>query len=195
MLVGRLYNQGEALERTWTAGWKSWSIAYLAAWALFGTGYLLRARRFPKVLTWLGTISFSVYLLHIPLQRTVEPLVGVPPQPSSTLGRIAWTVIYLGIVPTVSYLIYGLVEVPMQCLGRRVQEPADRLRAPTVPVTPSVPATPVAPAVAVTAARMGVPQSATAVGELSAAAPRPARISTRPRVDLLTRDRPASAPD
>ncbi|MDX3537053.1 acyltransferase [Streptomyces sp. MB09-01] len=143
VLVGWLYNHGEALERTWSAGWKAWSIAYLAAWVLFGIGFLLRGRRFPKALTWLGAISFSVYLLHIPLLRTVEPLVGVPPQPSSTLGRFAWTAIFLGVVLAVSYLMYRLVEMPMQRLGRRVQKTAERRwprSVPTAPVTPAAPA-------------------------------------------------------
>ncbi|WP_445269646.1 acyltransferase family protein [Streptomyces sp. DSM 41634] len=143
VLVGRLYNHGEALERTWSAGWKAWSIAYLSAWVLFGVGFLLRGRRFPKALTWLGAISFSVYLLHIPLLRTVEPLVGIPPQPSSTLGRFAWTAIFLGVVLAVSHLMYRLVEMPMQRLGRRVQKAAERRwpqGVPTAPVTPAAPA-------------------------------------------------------
>ncbi|MEU9234765.1 acyltransferase family protein [Streptomyces subrutilus] len=126
VLVGWLYNHGEALDRTWSSGWKAWSVGYLAAWALFGVGFLLRGRRFPRVLTWLGAISFSVYLLHIPLLRTIEPLVGVPPQPSSVLGRIAWTALFLGVVLAVSHLMYRLVEMPMQRLGRRVQKAADR---------------------------------------------------------------------
>lgn len=136
VLVGWLYNRGDALERTWSSGWKAWSIAYLAAWVLFGIGFLLRGRRFPKALTWLGAISFSVYLLHIPLLRTVEPLVGVPPQPSSALGRIAWTAIFLGVVLAVSYLMYRLVEMPMQRLGRRVQRAADRRWPRTAPAAP-----------------------------------------------------------
>lgn len=148
VLVGWLYNRGEALERTWSSGWKAWSIAYLTAWVLFGIGFLLRRRRFPKVLTWLGAISFSVYLLHIPLLRTIEPLVGVPPQPSSTLGRIAWTAIFLGVVVAVSHLMYRLVEMPMQRLGRRVQKAADRRWPRTVPAGPTPPAVPAEPDVA-----------------------------------------------
>ncbi|MEU9302526.1 acyltransferase [Streptomyces sp. NPDC048269] len=136
VLVGWLYNRGEALDRTWSSGWKAWSVAYLAAWVLFGIGFLLRGRRFPKVLTWLGAISFSVYLLHIPLLRTVEPLVGVPPQPSSTLGRIAWTAIFLGVVVAASYVMYRLVEMPMQRLGRRVQKAVDRRWPRTAPAAP-----------------------------------------------------------
>ncbi|MGW9069001.1 acyltransferase family protein [Streptomyces yangpuensis] len=141
VLVGRLHNHGKVLDLTWSAGWKAWSVAYLAAWALFAVGFLLRRRRFPKVLTWLGAISFSVYLLHIPLLRAVEPLLGIPPQPSSTLGRIAWTAMFLGVVVAVSHLMYHLVEMPMQRLGRRVQKAVERRRPADRPAAPAVPAT------------------------------------------------------
>ncbi|WP_051807648.1 acyltransferase family protein [Streptomyces sp. NRRL F-2664] len=126
VLVGWLYNRGGVEDHTWTSGWEAWSLSYLAAWALFGLGFLLRGRRFPKVLTWLGAISFSLYLLHFPLLRTVGPLVGVPPLPSSALGGIAWAAVFLGVVLAASHLMYRLVELPMQRLGRRVQRAADR---------------------------------------------------------------------
>ncbi len=117
VLVGWLYNRGGFEDHTWTTGWKSWAFAYPAAWAVFGLGFLLRERRFPRVLTWLGAISFSLYLLHLPLLRTIGPLVGVPPLPSSTLGRIAWTALFLTAVLAASHLMYRLVELPMQNLG------------------------------------------------------------------------------
>ncbi|MFD7625851.1 acyltransferase family protein [Streptomyces sp. NPDC059851] len=125
-LVGYLYNRGGFEDHTWTSGWRAWSFSYLAAWAAFGLGFLLRGRRFPRVLTWLGAISFSVYLVHFPLLRTIAPLVGVPPLPSSTLGRIAWTAIFVAAVLAASHLLYRLVELPMQDLGRRVQRAVDR---------------------------------------------------------------------
>lgn len=126
VLAGWLYNRGAVADATWTSGWKAWSVAYLGAWALFGLGYLLRARRFPKVLTWLGAISFSVYLLHISLVHTVGPLVGVPPMPSSTLGKFAWAGLFLAVLLIASHLMYRLVEMPMQRVGRRVQKAVDR---------------------------------------------------------------------
>ncbi|MGW4688626.1 acyltransferase family protein [Streptomyces sp. NPDC004244] len=126
VLVGWLYNRGGHAHDTWTASWKAWSLSYLAAWAVFGLGFLLRRRRFPRVLTWLGAVSFSVYLLHFPLLRTIGPLVGVPPQPSSALGRLVWTVLFLSVVLLASQLLYRLVELPVQNLGRRVQRAADR---------------------------------------------------------------------
>ncbi|MEW2415741.1 acyltransferase [Streptomyces sp. NPDC046866] len=125
-LVGWLYNRDGFENHTWTTGWMSWSSAYLAAWTVFGLGFLLRQRRFPRVLTWLGAISFSLYLLHFPLLRTVGHLVGVPPLPSSTLGRLAWTGLFFAVVLAASHLMYRWVELPMQNVGRRVQRAAAR---------------------------------------------------------------------
>ncbi|MFF3084586.1 acyltransferase family protein [Streptomyces nojiriensis] len=128
VLVGWLYNRNGIEQHTWTSGWKAWSLAYLAAWVVFGFFFLLRERRFPKPLTWLGAISFSMYLLHIPLMHTIGPPLGVPPMPESTLGRIAWTGIFLGVLMLASWLMYRLVELPAQRLGRRVQQAAQRRR-------------------------------------------------------------------
>ncbi|MEV7542547.1 acyltransferase [Streptomyces sp. NPDC089915] len=128
VLVGWLYNRDGLEDHTWTTGWTSWSSAYLAAWAVFGLGFLLRERRFPRFLTWLGAISFSLYLVHLPLKHVLGPLVGVPPLPSSPLGRLAWTALFLAALLLVSHLMYRLVEIPMQNLGRRVQRAAARRR-------------------------------------------------------------------
>ncbi|MEU3915606.1 acyltransferase [Streptomyces sp. NPDC029721] len=139
VLVGWLYNHDGFQDHTWTSGWLSWSAAYLAAWAVFGLGFLLRRLPFPRVLTWLGAISFSVYLVHIPLAHALRRLVGVPPLPSSTLGRIAWTGLFLVAVLTVGHLMYRLVEMPMQNLGRRVQKAAARRWPAPAPAGASVP--------------------------------------------------------
>ncbi|MEU6309946.1 acyltransferase [Streptomyces sp. NPDC047014] len=139
VLVGWLHNRGEIVEHTWTASWQSWSLSYFAAWAFFAVGFLLRKRHFPKVLTWLGAVSFSLYLVHIPLLRTIEPVFGIPPLPTSVLGRIAWTAIFLGVLLAVSHLMYRFVEMPMQRLGRRVQQSVNR-RHPAPPAPPAEPA-------------------------------------------------------
>ncbi|MET8540506.1 acyltransferase [Kitasatospora sp. NPDC004799] len=118
--VGYLYNRDTALWHTWTPSWESFSSAYLAAWALFAAAMLLRRRRFPRWLSGLGTISFSVYLLHGPLMfflgwklQSYPPIVGLKGQAALTLG-------YLGALVVLGYLSYRLVEIPFQRLGRRV---------------------------------------------------------------------------
>ncbi|MFD7079602.1 acyltransferase family protein [Streptomyces sp. NPDC059918] len=128
VLVGWLYNRDGVQDSTWTSGWKAWSFSYLAAWVLFGLFFLLRGRHFPKPLTWLGAISFSMYLLHFPLLRTIGPPLGVPPVPASTLGKIVWTAVFLAALMAASHVMYRLVELPAQRLGKRIQRAADGRR-------------------------------------------------------------------
>ncbi|MFD4660900.1 acyltransferase family protein [Kitasatospora sp. NPDC058444] len=124
--VGYLYNRDTVLWHTWTPSWQSFSYAYLAAWALFAGAMLLRRRRFPRWLSGLGTISFSVYLLHGPLMfllgwklQSFPPIVGLKGQAALTLG-------YLGALVVLSYVSYRLVEIPFQNLGRRAVRAMNR---------------------------------------------------------------------
>ncbi|MFF2543891.1 acyltransferase family protein [Kitasatospora sp. NPDC058063] len=135
--VGYLYNRDTALWHTWTPSWESFSSAYLAAWALFAAAMLLRRRRFPRWLCGLGTISFSVYLLHGPLMyflgwklRDYPPIVGPKGQAALTLG-------YLGAVVVLSWLSYRLVEIPFQNLGRRAVRALDRRFPAPAPAPPA----------------------------------------------------------
>ncbi|WP_406091112.1 acyltransferase family protein [Kitasatospora purpeofusca] len=133
--VGWLYNRNGMESSTWTAGWISWTASYLGAWLTFGVGMALRKRRFPKVLTLLGAISFSVYLLHNPILHTLRPLLGVPPLPTTGPGKLLWTAEFLLATVLASYLLYRLVEIPFQNLGRRVTK-AVEARWPAQPLTP-----------------------------------------------------------
>ncbi|MFJ6618603.1 acyltransferase family protein [Kitasatospora sp. NPDC091335] len=131
--VGYLYNRDTALWHTWTPSWQSFSYAYLAAWALFGGAMLLRHRRFPRWLSGLGTISFSVYLLHGPLMyfigwklQSYPPIVGHKGQAVLTAGYLAALVVF-------GYLSYRLVEIPFQNLGRKAVKALNR-RFPAAPL-------------------------------------------------------------
>jgi peptidoglycan/LPS O-acetylase OafA/YrhL len=44
--------------------WKSESLTFVVAYLVFGVGLLLRFRTFPRWLVFLGTISYSVYMMH-----------------------------------------------------------------------------------------------------------------------------------
>lgn len=119
-LSGFMFNHGVTLWHTWTQTWQSWSFAYLAAWAVFVGGMLLRERRFPRVLTWLGAISYSVYLLHNPVIHAMgwvlegrAPIVG-------WIGHTIQFTAVMGVLLLLSHLSYRLVEIPFQNLGRRV---------------------------------------------------------------------------
>ncbi|MFF4379579.1 acyltransferase family protein [Kitasatospora sp. NPDC001547] len=124
--VGYLYNRGTALWHTWTPSWQSFSSAYLAAWALFAAAVLLRRRRFPRWLGGLGTISFSVYLLHGPLMFLLARLLRSHPPVVGPKGQAALTLGYLGALVVLGYLSYRLVEIPFQKLGRKAVAALDR---------------------------------------------------------------------
>jgi peptidoglycan/LPS O-acetylase OafA/YrhL len=85
-------------------------IPWAAAYIVFVIAYLLRGHRFPKVFVWLGLISYSVYLLHPPLQA----LIPVWPNPAYSL--LAMLALTLG----VSACTYRFVERPGIAFGKYV---------------------------------------------------------------------------
>ncbi|MBP2707838.1 acyltransferase [Microbispora sp. RL4-1S] len=93
-----------------------WAPAILLAAAVFGVAYALRRRRFPRWLTELGVISFSLYLLH-PLLLRLAPNLPV---------------FFLVLVP-LAYLTHRLIEAPAQRLGRRLTAPRPRAADSLVP--------------------------------------------------------------
>ncbi|GAA2130475.1 hypothetical protein GCM10009760_03030 [Kitasatospora kazusensis] len=119
--TGWMYNHGDhALWKSWTAGWIAWSLPYFAAWLTFGVGMLLKNRRFPRVLTWLGAISYSVYVVHIPILMGVRWLAPAKNFPAHGAGKFIPFLIFLAAVLIVSQLTYRLVELPGQNLGKRI---------------------------------------------------------------------------
>ena len=84
----------------------SWSTAYV----VFLAAYLLKAHRFPRIFVGLGTISYSVYLLHPPLQLVV------PVWPNPIYSLLAM----LGLTIAVSSCAYRFIEQPGIVLGRRI---------------------------------------------------------------------------
>ncbi|MEW9552169.1 acyltransferase family protein [Nonomuraea sp. NPDC050783] len=83
-----------------------WAPALVLAFAGFGLAFALRGRAFPRWLTWLGVVSFSLYLLH-PILLHLVPGLGL---------------YYLVLIP-LSGLAYRVVEAPAQRLGRRLRTP------------------------------------------------------------------------
>ncbi|MFC8719150.1 acyltransferase family protein [Kitasatospora sp. NPDC057198] len=126
-LVGYMYNHGKAFDRTWTSSWEGFSLPYVAAWAVFGIGMLLRSRRWPRPLTWLGTISYSVYVVHIPVLWATwwfkDHLVTYP---TTGWGRWLLPLTFVAAVLVASQLTYKLIEMPGQKLGKKVAKALDR---------------------------------------------------------------------
>ncbi|RBQ18236.1 acyltransferase [Spongiactinospora rosea] len=97
--------------------------AMAAAWLTFLIGMALRNRRMPGPLTWLGLVSYSLYLLHPLLLESVQHLwpdplgLAIPVR----LGILAAVVVLL---LGISALTWRFVEAPAQRLGRRLMASA-----------------------------------------------------------------------
>jgi peptidoglycan/LPS O-acetylase OafA/YrhL len=98
---------------------RRWVTSLLLAGLTFGAGLAFRHVRWPAALTWLGLISYSVYLLHPLLVEVYYHLPWV------TRGHPFWLQMvlagaFLVVLIAFSSVTYLAVERPMQDAGRRV---------------------------------------------------------------------------
>lgn len=93
-----------------TPQWWTEAVTFLGAYVFFGAMILLRRHQFPRVLVYLGTISYSVYLMHAVV------LVVVPPIGSGLTTFLVWNVVTL----VGASITYRWVEKPSIVLGRKV---------------------------------------------------------------------------
>jgi peptidoglycan/LPS O-acetylase OafA/YrhL len=102
----------------------SWTTTAAVA-ATFAAAFALRTRTVPTALTWLGTISYSLYVLHVIVlivAGRLVPHLADRPAPA----RLAVAVAVLTAALAVAWLSYRLVERPAQALGRRLATTAPR---------------------------------------------------------------------
>ena len=78
----------------------------------------LRGVSWPRALSWLGLISYSVYLLHPSLIEAYRHLSWTSHNPFWV--QIGVDVLFVAIVIAVCSVTYLVVERPMQEIGRRV---------------------------------------------------------------------------
>ncbi len=120
---------------------RRWVTSLLLAGLTFGAGLAFRHVRWPRALTWLGLISYSVYLLHPLLVEVYEHLPWVSGSHPIWL-QILLAAAFGVVLIAVSSLTYLTVERPMQNVGRRVarwldhQFGRDRMPARAEPVLP-----------------------------------------------------------
>jgi peptidoglycan/LPS O-acetylase OafA/YrhL len=106
-----------------------WSANIGAVAVTFLFAYVMRNRTVPFVFTWLGQISYSLYLVHV---IVLMVLWSVVPD-SGTRGpahRVAVGVAYLMACLVTAWLAYRMVELPGQRLGRRLAARLDSRPAP-----------------------------------------------------------------
>ncbi|WP_101787679.1 acyltransferase family protein [Nonomuraea indica] len=107
-----------------SAGWwwvrpDVWIGTMLAAAATFAAGLVLRERRIPRPLTWLGLVSYSLYLVHLPILLVMMEVLGErrwSPLPHQIATGVGFVLVLL----PVSALTHRLIEQPMQRIGRRL---------------------------------------------------------------------------
>ena len=98
---------------------RRWFSAFTLAGLTFGAGLALRHLRWPRALTWLGLISYSVYLLH-PLVIEVYHHFSWTRERHSFPLQVLVAAGLLIVIVALSSVTYRLVEQPMQDFGRRV---------------------------------------------------------------------------
>ncbi len=98
---------------------RRWVSSFLLAGLTFGAGLAFRHVRWPRALTGLGLISFSVYLLH-PLVIEAYYHAHWTRQQHSLPVQVLLAAGIVVVVIALSSVTYLLVERPMQNVGRRV---------------------------------------------------------------------------
>ncbi|MET9764923.1 acyltransferase [Streptomyces sp. NPDC006372] len=109
--VGSAYRYGDGEHFTR----RGWILAFLLAVLTFGAGLASRRLRTPGMLTGLGTISYSVYLVHPLLLEVIDSTIGRRRHDSLVLEMAFFTVLL-----PLCLVTYRYIERPSQTLGRRV---------------------------------------------------------------------------
>jgi len=98
---------------------REWVVTVVLAALTFAAGLALRHQSVPSVLTWLGLVSYSLYLLHPLLLDGYDRIRFAPSQIPAGV-QVAMTAAFLAVLLACCTTTYLLVEAPMQRLGRRV---------------------------------------------------------------------------
>jgi len=119
--VGSAYGHGDGTYFTRNG----WITAFLLAMLTFGIGLAARRRRIPRWLVGLGTISYSVYLVHPVLLAVSDGTIGRWPRDNLVLE-----VAFYAVLLPLCVVTYRYIEAPGQNWGRKL---ARRNRPPSPP--------------------------------------------------------------
>jgi peptidoglycan/LPS O-acetylase OafA/YrhL len=97
-----------------------WIMSVALAGLTFASGLAVQNMRVPRLLSWLGLVSYSVYLIF-PLLLDVYDKIPFP----QSYHREPWeqagvAVVYVLVLLSCAAAAYHLIELPMQRLGRRL---------------------------------------------------------------------------
>lgn len=110
--IGSALGQGQTPASDW--GWQplSYGLSWFVGVGLFCAFYALRNRDLGRGLTWLGAISYSIYLTHPTVFAAVAEVWGRTSLVTLVVGLVA--------VPLVSWALFATVERPSIAAGRRL---------------------------------------------------------------------------
>jgi peptidoglycan/LPS O-acetylase OafA/YrhL len=114
---------------------RSYFMSVFLAGLTFGLGLTFRHVRWPRILTWLGLISYSVYLLH-PVLIEVYRYMGWTAHHTFWI-QVLVDALFVAILIAVCSATYLLVERPMQNVGRKLARRLDARYGPDRP--PAIP--------------------------------------------------------
>jgi peptidoglycan/LPS O-acetylase OafA/YrhL len=109
--------------RSQLAANRTYLISFALAGGLFALGYALRRHPFPRVLTWLGLVSYSTYLLHPIVEGALLPYLH---RASPLAVRVAVLIGWLAVLIVTAALTYRFVELPFQRWGKLLAKSLDR---------------------------------------------------------------------
>jgi peptidoglycan/LPS O-acetylase OafA/YrhL len=109
--VGSAYWHGDGSHFTR----RGWILAFLLALLTFGVGLALRHRRIPRGLIGLGTISYSVYMLHPVLLAVSDGTIGRWRRDNPLLE-----VAFYAVLLPLCVLTHRYIEAPSQQWGRKL---------------------------------------------------------------------------
>ncbi|TYB64861.1 acyltransferase [Nonomuraea sp. PA05] len=112
------------------AGWwwvrpDVWGLTILLTALTFAAAMAWRTRRSPAVLAWLGAISYSLYLVHLPILLILMEVAGEM-RWSPLPYQLGIGLVFLSLLLPASWLTHRYLERPMQRLGRRLSTPPPR---------------------------------------------------------------------
>lgn len=95
-------------------------ITLLVVGGSFAIGMACRNRRVPGSLAWIGLISYSIYLIHVPLIGALAPALTALGDRLRGPVELLAPAGFLGLLFGLSWLAHRYVELPGQRLGRRL---------------------------------------------------------------------------